>query len=111
MAYDPELADRLRAALAGQDGLTEKKMFGGIAYLIDGHMACGVNERRLMLRLGEAGAAAALGEAHVSPMDFTGRPIKTMVYVEPEGHATDAVLRRWALEAVSFARTLPPRKK
>lgn len=109
MAVDEALADRVRAALAQTSGVREQRMFGGLAFLVDGHMACGVVGDALMLRLGDAGADAALDEPHVRPMDFTGRPMSTMVFVDPEGVASEADLRRWISRAVAHAASLPPR--
>jgi TfoX/Sxy family transcriptional regulator of competence genes len=107
VAYDEKLAERVRAALSRKKGVSERSMFGGLAFVVNGNMCCGVVDRRLMLRLGEGGAAKALSEPHARPMDFTGRPMKTMVYVEPAGLRPDARLRAWIDRAVTFARTLP----
>jgi hypothetical protein len=82
-------------------------MFGGIAFLLNGNMCCGVVGRKLVLRLGREGSAAALEERHTQPMDFTGKPLKTMVYVTPAGHKPDADLRTWVTRAVRFTRSLP----
>ena len=109
MAYDEDLAGRIRDALGHGDDVVERKMFGGVAFMVGGNMACGVVGERLMLRLGEDGATTALEEQHVEPMDFTGRPMSTMVYVEPAGVATDAALAGWVARAVSFAESLPPK--
>jgi hypothetical protein len=109
MAFDEELAERVRLALADADDLYERKMFGGIAFMVCGHMACGIAGERLMLRLGPEGAAAALGRPHVFPMDFTGRPMSSMVYVAPEGIRADADLAHWVGEATRFVATLPPK--
>ncbi len=108
MAFDEGLAERIRLALADADDLYERKMFGGIAFMVSGHMACGVVGDRLMLRLGPEGAAAALGRPHVLPMDFTGRPMSSMVYVTPEGIRADDDLAAWVGEATRFVATLPP---
>ena len=78
MAYDEKLADRVRDILEGDPGVSERKMFGGLAFMVDGHMACGIAGDDLMLRLGAEGAEAALQKPHVRPMDFTGRPMKGM---------------------------------
>ena len=75
MAYDEKLADRVRDILEGDPGVSERKMFGGLAFMVDGHMACGIAGDDLMLRLGAEGAEAALQKPHVRPMDFTGRPM------------------------------------
>jgi hypothetical protein len=108
MAYDEILAERVRALLAADPSLVERPMFGGLAFMIDGHMCCGIVGRDLMLRLGPTGAAAALARPHVRAMDFTGRPMASMVYVAPEG-ARGVALRRWVEQATSFARSLPPK--
>jgi TfoX/Sxy family transcriptional regulator of competence genes len=97
----------VRNVLAGSANASERKMFGGLAFMIAGNMACGVVGADLMLRLGEEGADAALDEAHVRPMDFTHTPMKTMVYVDAGGVATDARLRSWVEKAVAFASALP----
>ena len=110
MAYDEELADRVRVELADEPGLTERKMFGGLAFMLSGNMACGIVKDELMLRLGAAGTDAALEEPHVRQMDFTGRPMTGMVYVEPAG-LDGAALRRWVEQAAGFAGSLPPKAK
>jgi TfoX/Sxy family transcriptional regulator of competence genes len=111
MAYDEQVADRVRRALGRRKGLSERAMFGGLAFMMHGNMCCGVVGRDLMLRLGEDGANRALGRAHTRPMDFTGRPLKTMVYVEPAGIRTDRMLEGWLGLAVEFARSLPRKPK
>lgn len=110
MAFEVRLAERVRDALADVPGVEERQMFGGLAFLVEGHMACGIVRDLLMARLGEAGATAALDQPHVRPMDFTGRPMTTMVYVEPEGVATDAALREWVDPCVAYVRSLPPKR-
>jgi TfoX/Sxy family transcriptional regulator of competence genes len=110
VAYDEELADRVRVVLVDEPGLTERKMFGGLAFLVNGNMACGIVKDELMLRLGAEGAEAVLAEPHVRQMDFTGRPMTGMVYVEREGLG-DAAVRRWVEQAAGFARSLPPKAK
>jgi TfoX/Sxy family transcriptional regulator of competence genes len=109
MAYSETLADRIHALLADRVDVTQRKMFGGLAFMVGGHMACGVVGDELMLRLGEEGADAALGEQHVRPMDFTGRPMRTMVFVEPAGISQEADLGRWINRAVQHAKSLPPK--
>lgn len=110
MAFSESLAARVRSVLAETPGVTERRMFGGLAFLIDGHMACGVLADDLMLRLGEEGADAALDEDNVRPMDFTGRPMGTMVFVAPAGVATDAALAHWVGLARQYVKALPPKK-
>ena len=109
MAYDETLADRVRDIPEGDPGVSERKMFGGLAFMVDGHMACGIAGDDLMLRLGAEGAESALREPHVRPMDFTGRPMTGMVFVEKAG-LNGASLRRWVKAATTFARTLPPKR-
>ncbi len=109
MAYDENLADRVRAILAPEPRLSERKMFGGLAFMIDGHMCCGIVGSDLMLRLGPDGADAALERPHVRAMDFTGRPMTSMVFVEPEG-LRGVALRAWVEKAATFARALPPKR-
>jgi TfoX/Sxy family transcriptional regulator of competence genes len=94
VAYDERLAARVRDILAGDPALSERKMFGGLAFMLDGNMCCGIVDDRLMLRLGADLAEQALERAHVHPMDFTGRAMTGMVYVAPEGLRGKA-LRPW----------------
>ncbi len=108
MAYDEGLAERVRTSLAAEQGLSERKMFGGLAFMLDGHMCCGIVGDELMLRLGADGADKALERAHVRPMDFTGKPMTGMVYVAPEGLRGNA-LDGWIDRAAAFVRTLPPK--
>jgi len=109
MAYDEYLAERLDRFLKRRQGVTTKKMFGGLCYMLNGNMACGIVGEALMLRLGEEGAKAALVEEHTRPMDFTGKPIKSMVYVDPDGIESEVALKAWVERAVDFAHTLPPK--
>lgn len=108
MAYDEVLAERIRALLADHSAVREIKMFGGLAFMVDEHMACGVMGSRLMLRLGEDGAEQALREPHVGEMDFTGRPMASMVIVEPDG-LDQPNLIRWVAAARAHAASLPPK--
>ncbi len=107
MAYDEKLAARIEQHLATHDGITQRKMFGGICYMLQGNMAVGIVGSELMLRLGESGVAAALKQPHTRPMDFTGRVMKNMLYVQPEALATDKQLARWLERGLDFAATLP----
>jgi TfoX/Sxy family transcriptional regulator of competence genes len=108
MAYDENLADRVRDLLPPGDVVTERHMFGGLTFMIGGHMFCGVVKDTLMARLGPDAADRALAEPHVRPMDFTGRPMKGMVFIEPEGLAGEA-LARWVNAASEYVRGLPPK--
>lgn len=115
MAYDEGLAHRVRETLgreaAGAAGarVEERRMFGGLSFLLNGHMCCGVLGDRLVLRLGDDAARDALARDHVAPMDFTGRPTRGMVYVATEGVADDEDLAGWIDRAVRFTTTLPPK--
>ena len=103
MAYDEVLAERIRTALRGRDDVVEKKMFGGITFMVVGRMACGVVHDDLMVRVGRDGYDEAIAQPHARPMDFTGKPMQGMVYVAPAGVASDDDLRRWVDRAVNVA--------
>ena len=109
MAYDEGLAERIRSHTAGDPRVTERKMFGGLAFLCAGNMACGVVGDELMVRVGPDTWADALGQPHAREMDFTGRSMKGMVYVGVEGFAEDDDLRRWVTRGLDFAHSLPPK--
>jgi TfoX/Sxy family transcriptional regulator of competence genes len=110
MPYDRGLADRVRSILAQRSGLSERHMFGGIAFMIDGHMCCGVVKTDLMLRLAPESVARGLQQPHTRPMDFTGKPMKSMLYVDAIGTDSDEALQRWVEAALTFVLTLPPKK-
>lgn len=110
MAYDEEVAERVRETLSPYSGIREQKMFGGLAFMVEGHMCCGVLGSELVLRLGEEGADASLEEAHTRLMDFTGKPMRSMIYVNPAGFETAEALVGWVERAVRFVRTLPPKQ-
>ena len=107
MAYDDELAERLREVFSNRLDIEEKKMFGGLAFLMNGNMCCGVIDKNVVLRLGKQGAEKALEERHTREMDFTGTPLASMVYLRPAGYKTDEDLRGWVKRAVDFTKTLP----
>jgi len=107
VAYDEQLAERVRAVLSDEFGVTEQKMFGGLAFMLRGNMCCGVLGDDLILRLGPERAATAISEDGLRVMDFTGRPMRAFVLAEPSLVATDEDLRRWVGEAVAFAGSLP----
>ena len=106
MAYDEDLADRVRTVLPAGEPVTERQMFGGLAFMLGGRMFCGIVKDALMARLGPEAAGRALGQPHVRPMDFTGRPMKGMVFIDPPGLQGDA-LRQWVDAAAGCARGLP----
>ena len=107
MAYDEGLAARATEALGDQDGLVEKKMFGGIGYLVHGNMACGVNRDSLIIRVGPAIYEDALDQPHTGIFDMTGRPMKGWIVVRPNGYEDDEALTAWIQKAIDFALTLP----
>ncbi|MFC0111508.1 TfoX/Sxy family protein [Kibdelosporangium aridum] len=106
MAYDEGLATRLRDLLPA---LTEKRMFGGLAFLLNGNMTVGILGEALIVRLDADEAADALTEPGARPFDFTGRPMTGWLMVDPEGHAEDDDLRRWVDRAIDFVGSLPPK--
>jgi len=103
------LAERIRGALRGRDGVTERKMFGGIAFMVGGNMAVGVIRDDLIVRVGPDAHDDAVAQPHVRVFDFGGRPSRGMVYVAPEGVASDAELERWVGAGTRMAASLPPK--
>ncbi|WP_319024632.1 TfoX/Sxy family protein [Microbulbifer hainanensis] len=97
----------MRELLQDNDGLTEKQMFGGLAFMLNGNMACGVVGEELMVRVGPEKYQDALAERYTRPMDYTGRPLKGMVYVEEDAVAAD--LDDWVGRGADFASSLPPK--
>lgn len=111
MAYDEKLAQRVRSLIVGNKGFSEKKMFGGIAFLLSGKMCCGVLKDDLVVRIGLEDYEHALNKPHVRPMDFTGRPMKGYVYVGPGAIRTARSLRAWLDKSIGFVTSLPETKK
>ena len=109
MAYDEGLATRVREVLGDQPELVEKKMFGGLAFLLHGNMACGVRGEDLIVRVAAEAADAALEEPGTRPFDLTGRPMKGWLLVDADGHAEDDDLRRWIDRGLAYANSLPPK--
>ncbi len=107
MAYDEGLAQRVREILEDQRGISEKEMFGGLAFLLRGNMCCGVVTGDLMVRVGPDAYEDALAQRHAREMDFTGRPLKGMVYVSSGGIEDDEDLDGWVTRGVAFAESLP----
>jgi len=107
MAYDLYLADRIRAILQRAAEFSERKMFGGVAFMVNGHMCCGVVKTDLVIRLTPEEAAIALHQPHTRPMDFTGKPLKSMIYVSAIGADSDQALETWVESALRVARSLP----
>lgn len=113
MAYDEDLADRIRHAVGPRPNVTEKTMFGGIAFLLDGKMFVGIVKHDLMVRVGPERYEAALDEPHVRPMDFTGRPINGYVFVGSGGLTTTKAVKKWVDRGTAFVATIErsPAKK
>jgi TfoX/Sxy family transcriptional regulator of competence genes len=110
MAYDEDLADRIRAAIQGQDGVTEKRMFGGLAFLVNGNMAVGVSgQGGLLLRVEPTETCSVVREAGVTRFEMRGRAMDGWVRVAPSAVATDQLLTRWVQVGVSYAASLPPK--
>lgn len=111
MAYDEKLAGRIRAAVKGRQGITEKAMFGGVSFLSNGKMFCGVLKGDLVARVNPDESDALLKQRCVRPMDFTGRPMKGFLYIGPRGYKTVAQLNGWVNRTLHFVSTLPVKKK
>ena len=111
MAYDLELAQRIRVIVDERPRVREKEMFGGIAFLLDEKMFVGIVKDELMARVGPDAYEAALEEPHVRPMDFTGKPMKGYVYIAQDGLRGRAALTKWIDLAARFVATLPAAAK
>ena len=109
MAYDEELADRVRAVFAGHSGVREQKMFGGLCFMLEGNMACGIHGDELIVRVGRENLDDALSQPHCRPFDMTGRPLRAFVYVAAKGIATEEGLADWAGRGIAYAQSLPPK--
>ncbi len=109
MAYDEGLAERIRNCLDRQAGVTERRMFGGLAFMVQGHMCVGVSKEHLMVRVGAEAYHQALAEPHARKMDFTGKPLTGFVFVDPPGYAEDRDLSAWVARALEYVRSLPPK--
>jgi len=110
MAYDEKLAQRIRDVLSGRDDVSERKMFGGLCFMVAGHMCCGLTANEIMIRVGKDAYDDALAQKHARPMDFTGRPLEGFVYVATEGLRTTAALAKWVGRGVTYVEGLPPKK-
>jgi TfoX/Sxy family transcriptional regulator of competence genes len=111
MAYDEKLAERVRRVVPPTANIDEKKMFGGVAFLLDGKMFIGVADTDLMVRVGPAAYEAALERPYVRPMDFTGRPLTGFIFVSAAGSRTDKAVGEWVRRAMQFVDTLPVKTK
>ena len=110
MPYDEDLADRIRELLAGEEAVTEKRMFGGLAFLIAGHLAVGASGRGgLMVRVKPEDEDPLLAKPHARPFEMRGRAVRGWLRVDPEGVRTKRGLEPWVRRGVAFARSLPPK--
>ena len=110
MSYDEGLAERIREQLQERPDVEEKKMFGGLCFMVSNHMCCGIVKDTLMARVGPDNYKDCLAKKHVSVMDFTGKAMKGMVYIAPEGIESDKNLANWISICTRFVETLPPKK-
>jgi TfoX/Sxy family transcriptional regulator of competence genes len=101
--YDEGLAERIREQLQDRRDVTEKKMFGGICFLVKGKMCCAITQEAFMVRVGTEAYAEALSKPYARVMDFTGRPSRFAVYVDPAGYRTDAQLKAWLERGLALA--------
>jgi TfoX/Sxy family transcriptional regulator of competence genes len=108
MAFDEGLAERVRDVLREQGGISERRMFGGLAFMCRGRMFVGILGDALMARVGADQYSAALRQTGAREMDFTGKPMKGFVFVSPDGTESDSALERWIAQCLAFARSFPP---
>jgi len=110
VAYDEGLAERIRGVLEDRGKVTERRMFGGLAFLMRGNMTVGIVKDELMVRVGPETYAQAVREPHARAMDFTGRPMKGFIFVAAEGLESDAELERWVDRGVTYGASLPAKE-
>lgn len=110
MAFDEGLAERIRNLLGNRHDVEEKRMFGGLCFMVAHHMSCGIVGDKLMARVGPDNYEKCLTRKHVHEMKFTGKPMKGMVYVEPEGIEEDEDLAVWLRLCLDFIGSLPPKE-
>lgn len=112
MVFDEGLAERLRECFRGTFDVDEKKMFGGLAMMVNGHMCCGIaNKDALMVRVGKENYEKALQQPYAREMDFTGKPLAGFVYVDADGITEDDDLMFWVQQGLDYVFTLPPKNK
>jgi len=109
LAYDEGLAQRIRELFHDRREVDERKMFGGLCFMVSNHMCCGIVGERLMARVGPKKYEECLGMAHAHEMDFTGRAMKGLIYVTPEGIESEAELDQWLTLCLEFVDSLPPK--
>jgi TfoX N-terminal domain len=109
MAFDQKLAQRIRKQLGKRRGVIEKQMFGGLAFLLNGNLCCGVHGRELIVRIAPAETDRTLSQPHTHIFDLPGRPMKGWILVRPAGLTTDAALAKWIQTGVKYVTSLPPK--
>ena len=110
MPYDVDLTDRLRELLASRPGIEEKRMFGGVAFLLDGHMAVAASSKGgLLLRADPAQMESLLADPHAEPFEMRGRPASGWLRIDLDGSASEDELNRWVEHGMDYVRTLPPK--
>src|SRR5258708_6773923 len=110
MAYGNKAADRVRPILSGRRDVVEKRMVGGLSFMVNGSMCCGVTGSALMVRVGPEAREWALAQPHVRPMEFAGRPLAGFVCVDPEGIPTGSALAAWVQRGIDFVSALPAKR-
>jgi hypothetical protein len=111
MAYDEDLANRIRELIAPEAGVTEQRMFGGLAFLIGGHMSVAASRQGgIMVRFDPGETEALLAKPHTRPFEMRGRPLEGWLRVDPEGLKTKRQLEPWVKRGVAYARSLPPKR-
>jgi len=110
MSYDAKVAERVRRSLSERRDVIEKRMVGGLSFMVNGSMCCGVTGTALMVRVGREGYKWALAQPHVRPMEFASRPLSGFVCVDPEGYQTDTALAAWVQRGIDFVSTLQPKQ-
>jgi TfoX/Sxy family transcriptional regulator of competence genes len=106
VSYDETTAERVRRLLSWRSDVVEKRMFGGLCFMVNGSMCCGLTNAALMVRVGPDRHDEVLAEPHARPMDFTGRPLAGIVYVDPKGYESDEALAGWIQRGVDFTSAL-----
>jgi TfoX/Sxy family transcriptional regulator of competence genes len=109
MAFDERLAARIRKHLGKRRGIAEKQMFGGIAFLLNGNLCCGVHGDEMIVRISPADNDRALSQPHIHPFAMTGRPMKGWIQVRPAGLKRDSALAKWIEAGAKYAESLPPK--
>jgi len=111
MAYSEKIAQKIRKKLGSMPGFAERKMFGGVCFLLHGHMACGILNNDVIVRVGKEAYESALALPHTRKFDMTGKAMTGWVMVAPEGHGSDQELDAWLQKGVDFTVVLPPKKQ